>query len=295
MLLSLPRLSDSIGILVYLEGRTRSKMYDYICALILGAIEGLTEFLPVSSTGHMILFGDLLGFEGQAADTFKIVIQLGAVMAVLVLYWGRYMDILKGLVKFDFSSRSSRKKINAVHMILAMIPALVVYLVAKDFIKNDLFGSGPVLISLVAGGVLMIVAARVKRRITAEETDDISYGQAFGIGLFQCLALWPGFSRSGSTISGGMLLGTSQKAAADFTFMISVPVMLGATALDLWDSREFLTADDLVLFLIGFVTAFIVAMIAVVTFLKIIKRLRLEWFALYRFVIAILFYLLVMM
>ena len=265
-------------------------MHDILIAIILGIVEGLTEFLPVSSTGHLILVGHLFDFEGQAADTFKIVIQLGAVMAVLVLYWNRYMDILKNLLKFDFKA----KKLNAIHMVLAMIPALIVYLIFKDVIKNVLFGPGPVLISLIAGGVLMIIAARAKRKVTAEETDDISYKQAFGIGVFQCLALWPGFSRSGSTISGGLLLGTSQKAAADFTFMISVPVMLGATVLDMYDSREYLTTDALLLFLIGFAAAFVVAMIAVVTFLKLIKKLRLEWFALYRFVIAILFYFFVM-
>lgn len=262
-------------------------MQDFINAIILGIIEGLTEFLPVSSTGHLILAGDLLGFEGDAANTFKIVIQLGAVMAVLILYWKRYMVILKDLMSFNFKAKN---KLNAIHMVLAMIPALVVYLLFNDYIKSVLFGSAPVLISLILGGILMIVAARLKRKVTAEETDNISYKQAFGIGMFQCLALWPGFSRSGATISGGLLLGTSQKAAADFTFMISVPVMLGATVLDLYDSRNLLTSDDLVLFLIGFIAAFIVAMIAVVTFLNLIKRLRLEWFAIYRFALAALFY-----
>ncbi|WP_214626070.1 undecaprenyl-diphosphate phosphatase [Paenibacillus agaridevorans] len=265
-------------------------MQDFINAIILGIVEGLTEFLPVSSTGHLILTGDLLGFDGEAKKTFMIVIQLGAVMAVLLLYWKRYMSMLKDMVKLDFK----KKKLNVIHMILAMIPALIVYLLFNDFIKSVLFGSGPVLISLVVGGILLIIAARVKRKITAEETDDITYKQALGIGLFQCLALWPGFSRSGSTISGGLLLGTSQKAAADFTFMISVPVMLGATVLDLYDSRDMLTSDDLLLFLIGFIAAFVVAMVAVVTFLNLIKKLRLEWFAIYRFVIAILFYLFVM-
>ncbi|WP_284646403.1 undecaprenyl-diphosphate phosphatase [Paenibacillus silviterrae] len=265
-------------------------MLEMIHAVILGIVEGLTEFLPVSSTGHMILVGNLLGFEGQAADTFKIVIQLGAVLAVLVLYWKRYLGMLMDLVKLDFKA----KKLNAIHMILAMIPALIVYLVAKDFIKGVLFGPGPVLIGLVIGGILLIVAVRSKRKVTSEETDDITYKQALGIGLFQCLALWPGFSRSGSTISGGLLLGTSQKAAADFTFMISVPVMFGATILDLYDSKDYLTSDDLLLFLIGFVSAFVVAMIAVVTFLNIVKRLKLEWFAIYRFAIAAVFYWFVM-
>lgn len=266
-------------------------MQDIINAILLGILEGLTEFLPVSSTGHLILAGHVLDFEGQAADTFKIVIQLGAVMAVLVLYFKRYLGIAQDLIKFDFSKKN---KLNAIHMVLAMLPALIAYLIFKDVIKQDLFGPGPVLIGLVVGGVLMIVAARAKRRVTAEESDNITYKQALGIGVFQCFALWPGFSRSGSTISGGMLLGTSQKAAADFTFMISVPVMLGATVLDMYDSREFLTADDLWLFLIGFIAAFVVAMIAVVTFLNLIKRLKLEWFALYRFLLAILFYFIVM-
>ncbi|KQO04503.1 undecaprenyl-diphosphatase [Paenibacillus algorifonticola] len=266
-------------------------MYEIICAIILGILEGLTEFLPVSSTGHLILAGNLLGFEGDKATTFKIVIQLGAVMAVFMLYWKRYMDILKDLLTFNFSAKN---KLNAIHMVIAMIPALIVYLIFKDDIKSHLFGPAPVLIGLIVGGILMIIAARAKRKVTAENTDDITYKQAFGIGLFQCLALWPGFSRSGSTISGGLLLGTSQKAAADFTFIIAVPVMLGATILDMYDSRELLNGDTLLLFLIGFITAFVVAMIAVVTFLNLIKRLRLEWFAFYRFALAAVFFIFVM-
>lgn len=267
-------------------------MTDVIKAIILGIIEGLTEFLPVSSTGHLILAGDLLNFEGDAAITFKIVIQLGAVMAVLILYWKRYMEIGSNLIKMDFSQS---KGLNAIHMILAMLPALIVYLLLKDTIKNQLFGPTPVLIGLIAGGVLMIIAARSKRTKYVDTIDLISYKQAFGIGLFQCLALWPGFSRSGSTISGGLLLGTSQKAAADFTFIISVPVMFGATLLDLYDSRDLLSLDDLYLMLIGFITSFLVAMIAVVTFIRLIKRLRLEWFSLYRFVLAALFYFIVIL
>ncbi|MEK4976263.1 undecaprenyl-diphosphate phosphatase [Bacillus sp. FSL K6-6540] len=265
-------------------------MTDVIKAIILGIIEGLTEFLPVSSTGHLILAGNLLSFEGDAAITFKIVIQLGAVMAVLILYWKRYLEIGANLIRMDFSQS---KGLNVIHMILAMLPALILYLLFKDTIKSQLFGPTPVLIGLVAGGLLMIIAARSKRTATADTMDGINYKQAFGIGLFQCLALWPGFSRSGSTISGGLLLGTSQKAAADFTFLISVPVMFGASLLDLYDSRDLLNSDDFFLMIIGFTTSFLVAMIAVATFIKLIKRLRLEWFALYRFVLAALFYLIV--
>ncbi|MGG3279168.1 undecaprenyl-diphosphate phosphatase [Paenibacillus solani] len=265
-------------------------MMDIVKAIILGIIEGLTEFIPVSSTGHLILAGNLLNFEGDAAITFKIVIQLGAVMAVLILYWKRYMEIGTNLIRMDFAQS---KGLNVIHMILAMLPALIVYLILKDTIKSRLFGPAPVLIGLVAGGVLMILAARSKRTIIADTMDGINYKQAFGIGLFQCLALWPGFSRSGTTISAGLLLGTSQRAAADFTFLISVPVMFGASLLDLYDSRNLLNADDLILMVIGFITSFLVALIAVATFIKLIKRLRLEWFALYRFVLAAIFYFIV--
>lgn len=267
-------------------------MMDIVKAIILGIIEGLTEFIPVSSTGHLILAGNLLNFEGDAAITFKIVIQLGAVMAVLILYWKRYMEIGTNLIRMDFAQS---KGLNVIHMILAMLPALIVYLILKDTIKSRLFGPAPVLIGLVAGGVLMILAARSKRSIIADTMDGINYKQALGIGLFQCLALWPGFSRSGTTISAGLLFGTSQRAAADFTFLISVPVMFGASLLDLYDSRHLLNADDLILMVIGFITSFLVAMIAVATFIKLIKQLRLEWFALYRFVLAAIFYFIVIM
>ncbi|MUT68232.1 undecaprenyl-diphosphate phosphatase [Paenibacillus sp. NEAU-GSW1] len=263
-------------------------MQDLISAIILGIVEGLTEFLPVSSTGHLILAGEMLGFDGEGSVTFKIVIQLGAVLALLALYWKRYMSIAGDLIRLKVAAKD---KLNAIHMALAMFPALIVYLLFNDEIKSKLFGSVPVLIGLVAGGLLMIIAARVgaKRVITAAETDGISYRQALFIGLFQCLALWPGFSRSGSTISGGMLSGVSQKAAADFTFIISVPVMLGASLLDLYDSWELLSKDDLLLMLVGLITAFVTGLVAVSTFMRLIKRLRLEWFAFYRFALAAVF------
>ncbi|PZD96245.1 undecaprenyl-diphosphatase [Paenibacillus sambharensis] len=266
-------------------------MGDLITGIIMGIVEGLTEFLPVSSTGHMILTAHLLNFEGDVAKTFEVVVQLGAVLAVLVLYWNRYMTILKDMLRFRFNEPN---KLNAIHMVIAMIPAGVIGISLHGLIKEHLFGPMTVIYALIAGGILMIVAERTKRTVTAEETNDITYKQAFGIGMFQCLALWPGFSRSGSTISGGLLLGTSQKAAADFTFMISVPVMLGATSIDLYKSREFLTAGDMPLFLIGLAASFIVAMIAVVTFLNLIKKLKLMWFAIYRFVLAAVFYLFMM-
>ncbi|WP_424765498.1 undecaprenyl-diphosphate phosphatase [Paenibacillus sp. sgz302251] len=258
-------------------------MEDLIHAIIMGIVEGLTEFLPVSSTGHLILAGELLGFTGDRAKTFEVVIQFGAVLAVLVLYRQRFASLLN--FKIGKGSR-----LNALHILLAMLPAGVCAVLLHSLIKQYLFGPQTVLIGLAAGGVLMIVADRVKKKPVAEELDDLTYKQAFAVGCFQVLALWPGFSRSGSTISGGMLFGASQKAAAEFTFIVSVPIMAGASGVDLLKSREFLTMADLPLFLIGLIAAFLVAMIAVVTFINLMKKLRLSWFAYYRFALAALFY-----
>lgn len=253
----------------------------------MGIVEGLTEFLPVSSTGHLILAGQLLDFTGERAKTFEVVIQFGAVLAVLVLYRQRFASLLN----FKIGKSGG---LNALHIILAMLPASVCAVLLHQVIKQYLFSPGTVLIGLIAGGFLMIAADRRKKDIAAEELDDITYKQALMIGCFQILALWPGFSRSGSTIAGGMLIGTSQKAAAEFTFIVSVPIMAGASAVDLLGSREFLVAADLPLFLIGFIAAFIVATIAVVTFINLMKRLKLSWFAYYRFSLAALFYFIIL-
>lgn len=262
-------------------------MEDIIKAIIMGVVEGLTEFLPVSSTGHLILTGELLNFTGDRAKTFEVVIQLGAVLAVLVLYRQRFVKLLN----FNLKKGSG---LNAMHVALAMLPASVLAVLLHSVIKDYLFGPTTVLVGLVLGGILMIVADRSKRRIVAEELDDITYKQAFIIGCFQILSLWPGFSRSGSTISGGMLAGTSQKAAAEFTFIVSVPIMAGASAVDLVGSREFLTMGDMPLFLIGLISAFVVGMIAVVTFINMMKKLRLSYFAYYRFALAALFFFIIL-
>ena len=267
---------------------------DYINSVILGIIEGLTEFLPVSSTGHLVLASSLLNFTGDPesdrATTFEVVIQLGAVLAVFVLYFKRFI----GFLRFDFSKNSG---LNLLHIILGMIPASVLGLLLHGFIKKHLFSPSTVLVALIVGGLLLIAAELYQKRrpVTAETVDDITYKQAFGIGMFQILSLWSGFSRSGSTISGGIFLGTSQKAAADFTFILSVPVMLGASGIDLIKSREHLVSSDYGLFLLGFVVSFIVGLIAVATFINVIKKLKLSWFAYYRFVIAALFFIFIVL
>ncbi|ALP41127.1 undecaprenyl-diphosphate phosphatase [Aeromonas schubertii] len=263
--------------------------YTLLVAFILGVVEGLTEFLPVSSTGHMIIVGHLLGFEGPKAATFEVVIQLGSILAVVAVFWRR----LFGLIGIHFGQKPSQDHatLSLVHIILGMLPAVVIGLMIHSWIKANLFGPVTVMYALVAGGILLIIAEKARPAVRAETLDDISYKQAFGIGCFQCLALWPGFSRSGATISGGMLMGISRQAAAEFSFILAVPMMVAASALDLYKSRDFLSLADFPMFAVGFVTAFVVAMFAIKTFLALIRRLDFIPFALYRFVVAFAVYL----
>ncbi|ELQ6221698.1 undecaprenyl-diphosphate phosphatase [Cronobacter turicensis] len=261
-------------------------MHSLLVAAILGIVEGLTEFLPVSSTGHMIIVGHLLGFEGDTAKTFEVVIQLGSILAVVVMFWRR----LFGLIGIHFGNPPheglGKGRLSLIHILLGMVPAVVLGLAFHDFIKS-LFNPINVTYALVAGGVLLIIAEVFKpKEPKAPGLDDMTYRQAFFIGCFQCLALWPGFSRSGATISGGMLVGVSRYAASEFSFLLAVPMMMGATALDLYKSMGFLTMADLPMFAVGFVTAFVVALVAIKTFLHIIKRISFIPFAIYRFIVA---------
>ncbi|ELY2469936.1 undecaprenyl-diphosphate phosphatase [Cronobacter sakazakii] len=261
-------------------------MHSLLVAAILGIVEGLTEFLPVSSTGHMIIVGHLLGFEGDTAKTFEVVIQLGSILAVVVMFWRR----LFGLIGIHFGHPPhegvGKGRLSLIHILLGMVPAVVLGLVFHDFIKS-LFNPINVMYALVVGGVLLIIAEVLKpKEPKAPGLDDMTYRQAFFIGCFQCLALWPGFSRSGATLSGGMLVGVSRYAASEFSFLLAVPMMMGATALDLYKSMGFLTMADLPMFAVGFVTAFVVALVAIKTFLHIIKRISFIPFAIYRFIVA---------
>ncbi|SMQ86859.1 Undecaprenyl-diphosphatase [Bacillus sp. OV166] len=265
-------------------------MNDHIIAFILGIVEGLTEFLPVSSTGHLILVGSLLGFKGQKANTFEVIIQLGSMLAILVLYWKRYLSLL------NFRTiRKPEKKLDAIHIILGVIPAAFAGLLLHDFIKTQLFSPKVVVISLVAGAILMIFAEKKHGNFTSNTVDELSYKQALTIGLFQCLAVIPGFSRAGSTISGGLLAGANHKTAAEFSFLIALPIMVGATGLDFIKSLHFLHTSDIPLFAIGFITAFVVAMFVAVVFLKLIEKIGLTIFAYYRIVLAALFYVFVIL
>jgi len=265
-------------------------LHSLAIAAILGVVEGLTEFLPVSSTGHMIIVGHLLGFEGDKAKTFEVVIQLGSILAVVVMFWRR----LFGLIGIHFGrpqhEGEGKGRLTLIHILLGMVPAVVLGLIFHDTIKS-LFNPVNVMYALVVGGVLLIAAELLKPKVPrAVGVDDITYRQAFMIGCFQCLALWPGFSRSGATISGGMLMGISRYAASEFSFLLAVPMMMGATVLDVYKSIGFLSMADLPMFAVGFITAFIVALIAIKTFLQLIKRISFIPFAIYRFVVAAVVY-----
>ncbi|WP_040950530.1 undecaprenyl-diphosphate phosphatase [Gorillibacterium massiliense] len=268
-------------------------MHDLFTAVVQGIVEGLTEFLPVSSTGHLILTGKLLGFTGDKADTFEIVIQLGAILAVAVIYWRRILNLL-GFTRLAPGSDAdgisvTDHKLNLLHVILACLPAMVLGLLLNSVIKSYLFSPYTVLVGLVLGGGFMLFGQKKQARVEAAAMDQLSYKQAFLIGLFQCLALWPGFSRSGATIAGGLLLGVGYRAATNFSFLIAIPMMVAASGFELIKNAGALTASDAGFFATGFITAFIVALLAVISFLKLLEKLKLAPFAYYRFGLAAVF------
>lgn len=266
-------------------------MWEIFVAVVLGLVEGLTEFAPVSSTGHMIIVDDLWLnskelFGSEVANAFKVVIQLGSILAVVVLFWGRFMDLL-GLRKLKGRSAGNGQKLNLLQIIVGLLPAGVLGLLFEDYIDDHLFTMKTVIVGLFLGAFLMIAADKFRPKLTAETVDQITYKQALGVGLIQCLSLWPGFSRSGSTISGGVLLGMSYRAASDFTFIMAVPIMAGASLLKIvkyWDS---FTPEVLPFFIAGFISAFIFALFCIRFFLILINKVKLTPFAIYRIVLAV--------
>lgn len=259
-------------------------------AIILGFVEGMTEFAPVSSTGHMIIVDDMwlntkeiLGAE--SANTFKIVVQLGSILAVVVVFWKRLLSLI-GLHKME--GQSSRHRLKLTHVIVGLLPAGILGVLFEDYIDENLFSIHTVVYALIIGAILMIVADKFRPKVAKAETvDQITYKQAFIVGLFQCLSLWPGFSRSGSTISGGVLVGMNHKTAADFTFIMSVPIMAGASLLSILKSWDQLDVSHIGFYAAGFISAFIFALVSIKFFLKLINRVKLTPFAIYRIVLAI--------
>lgn len=274
-------------------------LWEIFVGFVLGLVEGLTEFAPVSSTGHMIIVDDTWlhskeMFSPEVANTFKVVIQLGSIMAAVIVFKDRFLSLL-GLKKLSPDGNGPGHKLRLAQVIVGLLPAAVLGLLFNDYIDEYLFSINTVLIGLVAGALLMIAADWFRPgRPKAATVDQISYKQALIIGLFQCIALWPGFSRSGSTISGGVLLGLSHRAASDFTFIMAVPVMAGASFLSLLKNWHYITADALPFFIVGFISAFLFALLAIRFFLKLINKIKLVPFALYRIALAAIIYFFIM-
>lgn len=227
-----------------------------------------------------------MNFTGETAKTFEVIIQLGSIMAVVVLYWKRLWSLF-GFYRHE--QKSGPEGLNLIHIIIAGIPAVILGVLLRDFIKAVFFTPQSVLIALVAGSILMIFAEWIAKKRASAATEQLSYRQALVIGLFQCFSLWSGFSRSGSTIAGGIIAGVERKTAAEFSFILAVPMMVGASGYDFIKSLDHLNIGDFPMFLVGFVTAFIVAMLAIVTFMKLLKRFTLVPFAVYRFILAAVF------
>ena len=248
-------------------------------ALLLGFIEGLTEFLPVSSTGHLILAGEMVGFTDNSSVAFKIAIQLGAILAVLLVYWRRFWTVGTSLLKREADAVAFTRNI-----LLGFAPALVIGLVAYDAIRAAMQTPEIVAIALIIGGILILVLERVVRTIRFHAVEEIPFGTALSIGLVQCTAMLPGVSRSGATIMGGLMMGVERKTAAEFSFFLAVPTMMAATVYALWKDRALLNADDLGMIGIGFTMAFLVAVVVVKAFVAIVGRYGFAPFAYYRII-----------
>jgi undecaprenyl-diphosphatase len=245
-------------------------------ALILGVVEGLTEFLPVSSTGHQIIVADLINFGGERAMAFNIIIQLGAILAVVWEFRRKIIDVVIGLPKQAEAQRFT------VNLIIGVLPAIVLGVLFADLIHKYLFNPITVATALVVGGVIMLWAERRQHVVRAETVDEMTWVDALKVGCAQCLAMIPGTSRSGATIIGGLLFGLSRKAATEFSFFLAMPTMVGAAVYSAYKYRTLFQHDDLPVIAIGFVTSFIFAMIAVRALLKFISTHTYAVFAWYR-------------
>lgn len=245
-------------------------------ALLLGIVEGLTEFLPISSTGHQIIVADLIGFGGERFEAFNIIIQLGAILAVVWEYRRKVFDIVVGLPRQRIAQRFT------LNLLVAFLPAVVLGVAFADVIHHYLFNPITVATALVIGGVIMLWAERRQHRTEADTVDEMTWKHALKVGCAQCLALVPGTSRSGATIIGGLVFGLSRKAATEFSFFLAMPTMVGAAVYSGYKYRHLFQSADLPVFALGFVVSFIFAMLAVRALLKFIASHSYAVFAWYR-------------
>jgi len=255
-------------------------------ALLLGVLEGLTEFLPVSSTGHLILLGSRMGHEDEAAKTLAIVIQLGAVLAVIVYYRGLLAGHIRGALRKD---PASLRLLSA--LVIAFFPAALLGLAFHKLIKEKLFGPIPVAIALIVGGVVMIASDFLMKQRKAANTgslEDITPKRALAIGVAQCFSLWPGASRSMTTILGGQVVGLTTSTAAEFSFLLSIPVLGAATAYDMYKGGGALLASPggAASLGVGLVAAFAVSLAVIAVFIRYLKRFGLLPFGVYRILLG---------
>lgn len=256
-------------------------MNNYAIAALLGVIEGLTEFLPVSSTGHLILFVDILGFQAPPGRTFEVMIQLGAILALVVLYFRKIASTLIGIPTDPAARRF------ALVILLAFLPAMVLGALLHGFIKSVLFNPTVVASALIAGGVVILAIEQMQKRALYTSVDDVPPRTGLLVGLAQTLALIPGVSRSGATIIGGLLMGLERKTAAEFSFFLSMPTMGAAFVYDAYKNRDTLSFDDAGLIAVGFIAAFIAALLVVKPFLAIVSRVGFAPFAFYRIALGV--------
>lgn len=252
-------------------------------AFILGVVEGITEFLPISSTGHMIIVGKFINFSGEFAKLFEIVIQLGAILAIIFLFREKIFTSFKKLKPQEEGFKLWT------NLVLAFIPAGVVGLLFHKIIEQYLMFPVPVAFSLLVGGLWMIYAEnKYRANAKIDDIDQVSYKQAFVIGCFQCLSiLWPGFSRSAATIIGGWIMGLSSVAAAEFSFFLAIPTMIIATVFELLKSGSTLSVSEVLALGVGFVVSFVVALVVVAKFIEFLKTKPMKVFAVYRIFVAI--------
>lgn len=256
-----------------------------LLAALMGVVEGLTEFLPISSTGHLILAGHYSGFDAmvgkETADAFKIIIQLGAILAVVAAYPGRFA----GLLRFwDNRGLAGFRGIGL--LVITSIPASILGLAAHKTIEEKLFTNVTVAAALAVGAVWILLVEHYRPRTRIEGVDSLTWKEALSIGLFQCLSLWPGMSRSASTILGGMMTGVERKTATEYSFFAAVPIMIAATLFDFYKKRSLFHAEQMQMLAIGFVVSFVVAWLAVKLFIHFLGRHTLVPFGWYRLAVA---------
>ena len=252
-------------------------MSEFWTAVILGIVEGITEYLPVSSTGHLILATELLGFDQKAWEVFNIAIQPGAILAIVVLYWRTCWDVTKGFFALDAGALAFIR-----NLLVAFFPAVLLGLAFGDTIELMLGNAELVAWSLIIGGFAILVVEKYAKPVEAGGVAAVSFKTSVAIGLVQCLAMIPGVSRSGATILGAMSFGVDRKTAAEFSFFLALPTLTGATVYKLYKARNELTADDFGLIGIGSVVSFIVAVVVVKAFISVVTRYGFGPFAWYR-------------